>query len=902
MAGGLFMAAAAGAFGCDSKTDAGDSKWEALLADGDLGAMPAGARTPPPTMPPPPRFCGDCTREPLAFWMLDDCNSQSAELNDSAFTSPIRHPAFRSVSAACAASVDGQGVRLANPDDVVYAPDQPDFVFDQGLTIAAWINPDKVTGTQTIARKRLDGTSAFVLAIDGKKLSFAVKLANGRSAGVTAPIQAEHFTHVAGTHDGKEVVLYVNGAVAGRVKAAGKLAAGAGPIFVGNDADGRQLKGIVDDIWLNTLAAPADAIKSLNCVRKPPVASFTPATTPPTPAGTTVAFDLAVQNPNGAECPADSFQFFGALVPYPLSANPGFGFLTVAPGATGHATVSVTSDESGPTGPVTFQYVVASASNFALQTSAQATYVVAPAAPASQTGCAAAMPPPVAPGGYFVNGNTICTAAGRAHQLHGVDRPSLEWLTGGANISPADFQLMKTWNANVVRIGLNQDFWLSASPLADPNYPLLVDDAIQWAEQAGMDVILDLHWSDAGVLGGCAPSSGCQQVMPDLNSITFWSEVAARYKGDGRVMFELYNEPHDVSWEVWQLGGDTGFGFRAAGMQQLYDAVRAAGAHNLVLIGGLNWAYDLSGVPSHRIAGYNITYATHPYTDVGRFTRPPSDWGRAFGSLTRTDPVVATEFGVLNDTACSNDYHQQVIAYTDAHFMSWTAWAWFPGGCLFPNLIDDWAATPSATGGVVKAALLAYADPPASPPLPGGTSVFGYAFDHSAQGWTFNRYDDPNMQNLAIHPPAGGTVPTLRVNATDGDPSPGALQLTVGFTAFDQYVDVGVDPGFPGLDLTGKTLHARIRLVSGSFPQGAFQFHAATGASFNWGAAFFGADALPVGAWVPVDLELAAVTTPGFDPAHVVQIGVQFLSGFSSGGGTFVPTGDTVFEIDTVTD
>ena len=90
-------------------------------------------------------------------------------------------------------------------------------------------------------------------------------------------------------------------------------------------------------------------------------------------------------------------------------------------------------------------------------------------------------------------------------------------------------------------------------------------------------------------------------------------------------------------------------------MQQLYDTVRATGAQNLVVIGGLDWAYDLLGRRRRTaIAGYNIVYATHPYTDTGGFTRPPSDWGRAFGFLTATDPVVATEFGVLNDSTCSD--------------------------------------------------------------------------------------------------------------------------------------------------------------------------------------------------------------------------------------------------------
>ena len=40
------------------------------------------ARRPRPPVPPPPRFCGDCAREPLAYWTFDDCNTQSAELAD----------------------------------------------------------------------------------------------------------------------------------------------------------------------------------------------------------------------------------------------------------------------------------------------------------------------------------------------------------------------------------------------------------------------------------------------------------------------------------------------------------------------------------------------------------------------------------------------------------------------------------------------------------------------------------------------------------------------------------------------------------------------------------------------------------------------------------------------------
>jgi endoglucanase len=328
----------------------------------------------------------------------------------------------------------------------------------------------------------------------------------------------------------------------------------------------------------------------------------------------------------------------------------------------------------------------------------------------TRTGCATAATSSVAPGGYYVNGNTVCTADGRAHLFHGVDRPSLEWSSVGEGLSAADFEQMASWNANVVRIALNQDFWIAASPLYDPGYAPLVDSAVTWAEGAGMDVILDLHWSDTGVLGSCLAS--CQQKMPDANSITFWSEVATRYQNDGRVLFELYDEPHNVSWSVWQSGGDTGDGWQAVGMQQLYDTVRATGAHNLVVIGGLDWAYDLSGVPTHRIEGSNILYASHSYVNSGsemlsRF------WDAYWGFLTATDPVLVTEFGDT-DAACSTAYSAEVISYADKHAAGWTAWGWFPKGCTFPSLINDWAGTPSPSGAVVKAALAGYDDAPAS--------------------------------------------------------------------------------------------------------------------------------------------------------------------------------------------
>jgi endoglucanase len=337
--------------------------------------------------------------------------------------------------------------------------------------------------------------------------------------------------------------------------------------------------------------------------------------------------------------------------------------------------------------------------------------------PAPLTGCPSTPSQPTAPGGYYVNGNNVCTPSGQPHIFHGVDRPSLEWSQAGDHLSAADFQLMGTWKANLVRIALNQDFWLSGSQYYSANYATTVDAAVAWAEEAGMDVMLDLHWSDQGTLGSCNPSGNCQQNMADVNSITFWSEVAARYMNDGRILFELYNEPHDVTWSVWKSGG-MGGGFMVAGMQQLYKAVRDTGANNLVVIGGLDFAYDLSGVPGNRIDGYNILYATHPYNNSAE--KNPKGWDSHFGFLTATDPVLVTEFG--DSSTCDPTYTQELIAYADKFHAGWTAWAWYVGGCGFPSIIGDWSGTPTMTGAAVKAALQGYGEPAVDGRRDSGTS------------------------------------------------------------------------------------------------------------------------------------------------------------------------------------
>jgi endoglucanase len=318
-------------------------------------------------------------------------------------------------------------------------------------------------------------------------------------------------------------------------------------------------------------------------------------------------------------------------------------------------------------------------------------------------GAAAAAPP----GFYVVRGDRIYAPDGRPFLVRGVNRPSLEWSPTGDHLSLEDFRRMRAWGFNTVRIPLDQDFWLSTSCAYDPGYEARVRQAVAWAEEAGFAVVvLDLHWSDEGQDQGTAfcPIPPGQQAMPDENSVTFWRQVAAAFRSDPHVWIELYNEPHDVPWSVWRDGGEvvdpnTGLRWKAVGMQTLYEVVRAAGFRNPVLVGGLDWAYDLRGLPAYALKGWGIVYAVHPYDYPGK---QPVDWPADFGFAARTWPVVATEFGAFD---CGTAYDRAFLAYAARHGLGWIAWAWYAGGCKFPALIADWDGTPTVAGRLLQEVL-----------------------------------------------------------------------------------------------------------------------------------------------------------------------------------------------------
>jgi endoglucanase len=232
-----------------------------------------------------------------------------------------------------------------------------------------------------------------------------------------------------------------------------------------------------------------------------------------------------------------------------------------------------------------------------------------------------------------------------------------------------------------------------------------------------MAPILDLHWTD-GVWTGPASQCDdymalCQKPMPDSpHATSFWASVADTFKRDHSVIFDLFNEPFvsnihrmstEQSWKCWRDGGAScpGVPYQVAGMQQLVDAVRGAGAHNVILLTANSYGQDLEGYAAHRPhdPDRNLAVAWHWY-NAG--CRDAGCWSDQLGSVGAT-PVIASEVGEFD---CSSKAVAPLMSFLDARRISYLAWTWNVWDCRSgPALISDYAGDPTGFGAGVRSHL-----------------------------------------------------------------------------------------------------------------------------------------------------------------------------------------------------
>nr|WP_240948116.1 cellulase family glycosylhydrolase [Planosporangium mesophilum] len=343
---------------------------------------------------------------------------------------------------------------------------------------------------------------------------------------------------------------------------------------------------------------------------------------------------------------------------------------------------------------------------------------------------AASRPGPATAPTLRVAGNRLVDADGNPVPLVGVNRSGGEFMCvhgGGFWDGPVDdgaIASIATWHVRAVRIPLNADCWLatnqSPAPYSGASYRQAVTSLVTTLEARGIVPILDLHWT-AGTWTGresqCTDTRAtCQKPVPDAeHSPAFWASVADTFRADATPIFDLFNEPYPAdlgimsrqqSWQCWLHGNSAcpGLSYRAAGMQDLVDAVRRTGSSNVVLAGGNSWAGDLTGWLAHRPTDPtgNLGASWHSYDRNS--CNQAECWDRQIAPVAAQVPVVATEIG---EHDCTGAYVSNLMPWLDAHTAGYLAWTWNTWDCRSgPALITNYDGTATPYGAAVRDHLL----------------------------------------------------------------------------------------------------------------------------------------------------------------------------------------------------
>ena len=297
-----------------------------------------------------------------------------------------------------------------------------------------------------------------------------------------------------------------------------------------------------------------------------------------------------------------------------------------------------------------------------------------------------------------VEGNQFVNTDGEAIVLRGLSFADPASLTERGQWGRKYFEMARKWNANLVRIPVHPK-WYREQGLEQ--YLKWLDESIEWATELEMYVIIDWH-----TIGNPRTELAFRDIYDTTmkETMEFWRIISERYAGNTTAAFyEIWNEPTSQGGRLGPLSWED----HKAAMEPIIHLIQAHDTEVIPLIGGLDWAFDISYVLENPIDAEGIAYVTHPYPQ-----KRPEPWGpawdQAFGNVAKKYPVVATEFGFMSaqergahvPVISDERFGHAVIDYFERHGISWTAWVFDDDWT--PNLLLDYNYTPSRQGALFK--------------------------------------------------------------------------------------------------------------------------------------------------------------------------------------------------------
>jgi hypothetical protein len=202
----------------------------------------------------------------VGYWTMNDSsgNATDSSGNDITLTN--------SGTATYAAGKFSNSVDVNGSSQHLYSADNADLSITGQVTISAWINPDTVTGTQTIAGKWDGANESYLLSLNGSAVRMSIDGAGNYAETATTVVTTGSYQHVVGVYENASgtVSIYVNGVkksvtVTGTIPTS--IADDGGRFSVGaEDSTGgatNYFNGKVDDLRLYSRALSGNEASSL---------------------------------------------------------------------------------------------------------------------------------------------------------------------------------------------------------------------------------------------------------------------------------------------------------------------------------------------------------------------------------------------------------------------------------------------------------------------------------------------------------------------------------------------------------------------------------------------------------------------------------------------------------------
>ena len=248
-----------------------------------------------------------------------------------------------------------------------------------------------------------------------------------------------------------------------------------------------------------------------------------------------------------------------------------------------------------------------------------------------------------------VKGNRIVDQNENPITLRGMSLFWSQWSVGSKYYNASCIEWLRDdWKCGIVRVamGVEAGGYLTTPDTQKVRVTTVVDACID----LGLYVIIDWHDHNAH--------------NHETQAKQFFAEMAEMYGDEPNVIYEIYNEPEQVSWP----------NVIKPYAEAVIDTIRSIDPDNLIIVGTPTWSQDVDVASMDTLAYSNIAYALHFYAA----SHKQSLRNKATTALNNGIALFATEWGTCDYTAQGDiDYTETNTwcSFMDQNMISWCNWS-----------------------------------------------------------------------------------------------------------------------------------------------------------------------------------------------------------------------------------